>query len=282
MGLFFCAKHMKTKVAIQGVKGSYHHEATDNYLKNEFELLECDTFKQLAKALAKGKVDKAVMAIENTIAGAILPNYALITKYGLKVVGEIYLSIQHQLMVKKGQNLEDITEVRSHQMALLQCDKYLEKFPNWKVVNDVDTALTAKDIVDQDLNHVAAIASRKAAEVYGLDILASSIQTYQDNFTRFFVLQREHNDYEDFNKVSMRFSVPHKSGALVDVLNQIAECGINMDKIQSVPIIDKPWEYSFHIDITFENKEQYYTLLGKIARKLTDLEILGEYKKGKE
>ncbi|WP_092908534.1 prephenate dehydratase [Algoriella xinjiangensis] len=273
---------MKTKVAIQGVKGSYHHEATDNYLKNEFELLECDTFKQLAKALAKGKVDKAVMAIENTIAGAILPNYALITKYGLKVVGEIYLSIQHQLMVKKGQNLEDITEVRSHQMALLQCDKYLEKFPNWKVVNDVDTALTAKDIVDQDLNHVAAIASRKAAEVYGLDILASSIQTYQDNFTRFFVLQREHNDYEDFNKVSMRFSVPHKSGALVDVLNQIAECGINMDKIQSVPIIDKPWEYSFHIDITFENKEQYYTLLGKIARKLTDLEILGEYKKGKE
>lgn len=282
MGLFFCAKHMKTKVAIQGVKGSYHHEATDNYLKNEFELLECDTFKQLAKALAKGKVDKAVMAIENTIAGAILPNYALITKYGLKVVGEIYLSIQHQLMVKKGQNLEDITEVRSHQMALLQCDKYLEKFPNWKIVNDVDTALTAKDIVDQDLNHVAAIASRKAAEVYGLDILASSIQTYQDNFTRFFVLQREHNDYEDFNKVSMRFSVPHKSGALVDVLNQIAECGINMDKIQSVPIIDKPWEYSFHIDITFENKEQYYTLLGKIARKLTDLEILGEYKKGKE
>ena len=282
MGLFFCAKHMKTKVAIQGVKGSYHHEATDNYLKNEFELLECDTFKQLAKALAKGKVDKAVMAIENTIAGAILPNYALITKYGLKVVGEIYLSIQQQLMVKKGQKLEDITEVRSHQMALLQCDKYLEKFPNWKIVNDVDTALTAKDIVDQDLNHVAAIASRKAAEVYGLDILASSIQTYQDNFTRFFVLQREHNDYEDFNKVSMRFSVPHKSGALVDVLNQIAECGINMDKIQSVPIIDKPWEYSFHIDITFENKEQYYTLLGKIARKLTDLEILGEYKKGKE
>lgn len=282
MGLFFCAKHMKTKVAIQGVKGSYHHEATDNYLKNEFELLECDTFKQLAKALAKGKVDKAVMAIENTIAGAILPNYALITKYGLKVVGEIYLSIQHQLMVKKGQKLEDITEVRSHQMALLQCDKYLEKFPNWKIVNDVDTALTAKDIVDQDLNHIAAIASRKAAEVYGLDILASSIQTYQDNFTRFFVLQREHNDYEDFNKVSMRFSVPHKSGALVDVLNQIAECGINMDKIQSVPIIDKPWEYSFHIDITFENKEQYYTLLGKIARKLTDLEILGEYKKGKE
>lgn len=282
MGLFFCAKHMKIKVAIQGVKGSYHHEATDNYLKNEFELLECDTFKQLAKALAKGKVDKAVMAIENTIAGAILPNYALITKYGLKVVGEIYLSIQHQLMVKKGQKLEDITEVRSHQMALLQCDKYLEKFPNWKIVNDVDTALTAKDIVNQDLNHIAAIASRKAAEVYGLDILASSIQTYQDNFTRFFVLQREHNDYEDFNKVSMRFSVPHKSGALVDVLNQIAECGINMDKIQSVPIIDKPWEYSFHIDITFENKEQYYTLLGKIARKLTDLEILGEYKKGKE
>ena len=167
-------------------------------------------------------------------------------------------------------------------MALLQCDKFLEKHPTWRVVNDIDTALTAKDIVEQDLNDVAAIASRKAAEVYELDILASSIQTFQDNFTRFFVLQREHNDYEDFNKVSMRFSVPHQSGALVDVLNQIAECGINMDKIQSVPIIEKPWEYSFHIDITFEQKEQYYELLGKIARKLTDLEILGEYNLGKK
>lgn len=273
---------MKTKVAIQGVKGSYHHEAAANYLGDEIELLECDTFKQLAKALAKGKVDKAVMAIENTIAGAILPNYALITKYGLKVVGEVYLSIQHQLMVQKGRTLEDIKEVRSHQMALLQCDKFLEKHLDWRVVNDVDTALTAKDIVDQDLDYVAAIASRKAAEVYGLDILASSIQTFQDNFTRFFVLEREHIEYENFNKVSMRFSVNHKSGALVDVLNHIAECGINMDKIQSVPIIDKPWEYSFHIDITFEDRQQYYTLLGKIAKKLTDLEILGEYKKGKE
>ena len=185
-------------------------------------------------------------------------------------------------MVKKGKTLDDVKEVRSHQMALLQCDKFLEKHPTWRVVNDIDTALTAKDIVEQDLNDVAAIASRKAAEVYELDILASSIQTFQDNFTRFFVLQREHNDYEDFNKVSMRFSVPHQSGALVDVLNQIAECGINMDKIQSVPIIEKPWEYSFHIDITFEQKEQYYELLGKIARKLTDLEILGEYNLGKK
>ena len=283
LGPFFIAEsEMKTKVAIQGVKGSYHHEAAANYLGNDIELLECDTFKQLAKALAKGKVDKAVMAIENTIAGAILPNYALITKYGLKVVGEIYLSIQHQLMVQKGRTMEDIKEVRSHQMALLQCDKFLEKHQDWKVVHDVDTALTAKDIVDQNLDHVAAIASRKAAEVYGLDILASSIQTFQDNFTRFFVLEREHIDYEDFNKVSMRFSVNHKAGALVDVLNHIAECGINMDKIQSVPIIEKPWEYSFHIDITFDDKQQYYTLLGKIAKKLTDLEILGEYKKGKE
>ncbi|MBQ0147124.1 MAG: prephenate dehydratase, partial [Flavobacteriaceae bacterium] len=154
---------MKTKVAIQGVKGSYHHEAAGNYFGNEIELLECDTFKQLAKALAKGKVDKAVMAIENTIAGAILPNYALITKHGLKVVGEIYLSIQHQLMVQKGQTIDDINEVRSHQMALLQCDKFLEKHQDWKVVHDVDTALTAKDIVDQNLSSVAAIASRKAA-----------------------------------------------------------------------------------------------------------------------
>lgn len=272
---------MKTRVAIQGYIGSYHHEAANHYLGNDIEIVECDTFKTLAKSLAKGKVDQAVMAIENTIAGAILPNYALLTKYDLKIVGEIYLSIQHQLMVKKGQTLEDVNEVRSHQMAILQCDKFLEKHLDWKIVNDIDTALTAKDIIEQDLANVAAIASRKAAEVYGLDILASSIQTFQDNFTRFFVLQRNHNDYEDFNKVSMRFSVPHESGALVDVLNQIASCGINMEKIQSVPIIDKPWEYSFHIDITFKKKEQYYELLGKIARKLTDLEILGEYKLGK-
>ena len=139
---------MEKRVAIQGYIGSYHHKAANNYLGNEIKIVECDTFKTLAKSLAKGKVDQAVMAIENTIAGAILPNYALLTKYNLKIVGEVFLSIQHQLMVKKGKTLEDIHEVRSHQMAILQCDKFLEKHQNWKVVNDIDTALTAKDIVD--------------------------------------------------------------------------------------------------------------------------------------
>ena len=271
---------MKKKVAIQGYIGSYHHEAANSYFGNEIEIVECDTFQSLAKSLHKKKVDTAIMAIENTIAGSILPNYALISKYSLKIVGEIFLSIQHQLMVLKGQTFDDVEEIRSHQMALLQCDKFLEKKPDWRVVNDIDTALTAKDIVDQNLTHVAAIASKKAAEVYDLDILASSIQTYQDNFTRFFVLEKNHHDLEDFNKVSMRFSTTHETGALVGVLKEISDLNINIDKLQSMPIIDQPWMYSFHVDITFQHKEQYYTLLGKIAKKLTDLEILGEYKQG--
>ena len=273
---------MNKTVAIQGYIGSYHHEAAHLYLGNQIEIVECDTFKSLAKALHKGQVDTAVMAIENTIAGSILPNYALITKYGLKVVGEVFLSIQHQLMVKKGQNLDDITEVRSHQMALLQCDKFLEKYPEWKIVNDIDTALTAKDIVTQDLDHVAAIASKTAAEVYGLDIIVSSIQTFQDNYTRFFILEPKHRDLEYFDKVSMRFSTTHETGALAGVLNEISKLNINIEKLQSMPIIDKPWKYSFHIDITFDDQQQYYTLLGKIAKKLTDLEILGEYQRGKQ
>ncbi len=280
---FFVFKNsmMRNKIAIQGVKGSYHHEAAGTFFGENIELCECETFPQLAKALANGEVNAAIMAIENTIAGAILPNYGLITHHNLKIIGEVYLSIQHQLMVKKGQTIEQIKEVRSHQMALLQCNQFLEKHTDWKIIHDVDTALTAKIIAEEQLANVAAIASPKAAQVYGLDIVASSIQTFQDNFTRFFVLQREHVELEDFNKVSMRFSTHHQSGALVDVLHHIAQCGINMEKIQSVPIIEKPWQYSFHIDITFERKEQYYQLLGKIAKKINDLKILGEYKAGK-
>lgn len=272
---------MTTKIAIQGVKGSYHHEATAKFFGEDYDLLECDTFQELAKAVANGEVDAAVMAIENTIAGAILPNYALITQYGLKVVGELFLSIQHQLMVQKGKGINDIKEVRSHQMALLQCNQFLEKHSSWKVIHDVDTALTAKIIAEENLGTVAAIGSKKAAEVYGLEIVASSIQTFEENFTRFFVLKREHVELDYFNKASLRFSTVHQSGALVDVLQHIAQCNINMDKIQSVPIINKPWEYSFHVDLTFQNVDDYYLLLGKIAKKLTDLEILGEYIAGK-
>lgn len=278
MRLFFWT--MKKRIAIQGYAGSYHHEAANKFFGNDCELQMCDTFSTLAKAVANEEVDAAIMAIENTIAGSILPNYGLITQYQLKVVGEIFLSIQHQLMVKKGQKLSDIQEVRSHQMALLQCMNYLDQHPDWKIVNDLDTALIAQKIAENNLENVAAIASKKAAEVYDLDIVASTIQTYPDNFTRFFVLEKKHCELKEFNKASLRFSTTHETGALAGVLNEAASLGINLEKLQSIPIIHKPWKYSFHADLTFPDKERYYLLLGKIAKKLTDLEILGEYKQG--
>lgn len=269
------------KIAIQGIKGSFHHEAVDRYFGNiDCELLECETFRELAKSVANGTVDKAVMAIENTIAGTILPNFALLTKHQLKVIGEINISIQHQFMVLNGSQMEEIKEVRSHPMALLQCDKFLDKYHQLKIVESADTALSAKDIADHKWNHISAIASRKAAETYGLTILEENIQNSAENYTRFFILEKEPEKITDFDKVSLRFVTDHQQGALVKILDEISKEGINMEKIQSVPLVHRPWKYSFYTDITFDDMEQYHRAMHNISKTASELEILGEYKKG--
>lgn len=270
------------KVAIQGIKGSFHHKVAQEFFGAEVDVLECMSFPRLADALVLGEVNDAVMAIENTIAGAILPNYALLDTYNLHIEGEYYLDIQHQLMALPGQSLEVIKEVWSHPMAILQCREYFRKHPEIKLVEDTDTAGVARDIQEKQLKGIAAIASSSAAQIYGLDILASSIQTNKVNATRFFILS---NDTEKtpivINKASLRFSTDHKRGSLATILNVLSDCKMNLTKIQSMPIIERPWQYTFFVDVTFDEIESFDKATQLLKIMANDFRVLGAYKNQK-
>lgn len=268
------------KIAIQGTKGSYHHQAAEKFFADDArELIEVESFKKVAQTLYKSNADYGLIAIENTIAGTLLPNYSLVTKYDLKIVGEVHLPIQHQLMALPGTNFDDIVEIQSHPMAILQCDQFLEHHSSIRIVETNDTATTAKKISELKLQNVAAIASELSAKIYGLEILKPNIQTFQKNFTRFFVLAKEAKTPRRFNKASILFTTPHQSGSLASILNELVYLNVNMEKIQSVPIIDKPWEYAFHVDVSFEDMEEFHLLMKRIELKTNYLKILGRYTK---
>lgn len=270
------------KVAIQGVKGSFHHIVAERYFSNDIELTECMTFSEMPKLLKSNKVDVLVMAIENSIAGSILPNYALIDKHHLEIIGEFHLSIHQNLMGLKGQKIEDIKEVYSHPMALLQCADFFEKYPQIKLIEDHDTAEVAKRIQDKQLKGVGAIASLLAAEIYDLEIIAPEIQTIKNNATRFFILdQKEEVKNIKANKASIRFTVTHEVGSLGQILTEFGNNGVNLSKIQSMPVIDEPWRYAFFADLIFKNYEDYQISLNNIASKVKTLKILGEYTRSK-
>ncbi|MEP3207641.1 MAG: prephenate dehydratase [Maribacter sp.] len=271
---------MKLKIAIQGIKGSNHHQVAKDYYGDKIELVECLSFHGLVDQLLSGAADKGIMAIENSIAGSIIPNYALVYDNGLHIIGEHYLNIHHHLMVSKGEGLNDIKEVRSHPMALLQCREYLKTVPHIKVVEDVDTAETAKQIQERDLKGIAAIAPKVAAELYGLDIVATDIQTIKNNATRFIIVKTKNKELpkEDINKASVRFITDHKRGSLAAMLNVMSDCNLNLTKIQSLPIIETPWKYAFFVDVTFDgyaNFEKAKALLNIMSE---DFKVLGEYK----
>jgi len=271
---------MNLKVAIQGIKGSNHHQVALDYFGEDITLSECDSFDQMVNELINGNVDKAVMAIENTIAGSIIPNYALVHHNKLHIIGEHYLNIHHHLMALEGQRLADIKEVHSHPMALLQCKKFFANYPNIKLVETSDTADSAKKIQEQQLKGVAAIAPKKAAELYQLAIIADDIQTIKHNATRFIIIKATNKELSksEINKASLRFVLDHKRGSLATVLNVLSDCSINLTKIQSLPVIDVPWKYAFFVDVTFENYEDYqkaHSLLDIMAEEFL---VLGEYK----
>ena len=271
---------MNLKVAIQGIKGSNHHQVALDYFGEDITLSECDSFDQMVNELINGNVDKAVMAIENTIAGSIIPNYALVHHNKLHIIGEHYLNIHHHLMALEGQRLADIKEVHSHPMALLQCKKFFANYPNIKLVETSDTADSAKHIQDQQLKGIAAIAPKKAAELYQLAIIADDIQTIKHNATRFIIIKATNKELSksEINKASLRFVLDHKRGSLATVLNVLSDCSINLTKIQSLPVIDVPWKYAFFVDVTFENYEDYqkaHSLLDIMAEEFL---VLGEYK----
>jgi len=266
------------KIAIQGIKGSYHHQVAINKFGDDIEIVECANFSDIPPLLKQQKVDKAIMAIENTIAGAILPNYALIDEYNLHINGEYYLPIQHQLMALEGQSIKDIKEVWSHPMAIEQCRKFFRPFSHIKLIEEKDTAEVAKMIKDQKLYGIAAIASKKAAEIYGLNIISDGIQTHFSNFTRFFIVSAEkENEKEFFNKASIKFSLSDETGSLLRILEILKNNGLNLSKIQSLPIIEKPWEYAFFVDMIFDNPTNLNQAIIEIKPIVNELKIFGKY-----
>ncbi|WP_299763537.1 prephenate dehydratase [uncultured Dokdonia sp.] len=269
-------------IAIQGVKGSFHHKVAQTFFEANVSVLECMSFPILVDQLVSGKATAAVMAIENSIAGAILPNYALIDQHQLTIEGEFYLDVQHNLMALPGENIEDIKEVWSHPMALIQCRAFFEQYPTIKLVEATDTAAVAHQIQEQQLKGVAAIASEAAAQIYGLDIIAHQIQTIKHNETRFFILNTKEKQLNTAcNKVSICFRTDHKRGSLATILNVMSDCKLNLTKIQSMPVIEMPWQYAFFVDVTFEAYSDYEKAKKVLAIMSTDFKVLGEYKNQK-
>lgn len=274
---------MRTKIAIQGIKGSFHHQVAKDYFYQNVAVDECLSFEELVDSLLKGDSDQAVMAIENSIAGPIIPNYALIDKNNLHIIGEHYLDIIQNLMALPGQKIEDIKEVHSHPMALLQCMDFLKKYPNIKLVEDKDTAETARRIRENQIKGIAAIASETAAEMYNLEIIAPSIQTIENNMTRFVILKKENSfvSEDEINRASIKFELDHKRGSLAAVLNVMSDCKLNLTKIQSLPKIETPWKYSFFVDVTFDKYEDYAKAKALVSIMAHYFKVLGEYKNTK-
>lgn len=273
---------MSKKVSIQGYEGSFHQVAARLFHGKTVAVIPCDTFREVVRvASSKKESDGAVMAIENSIAGSILPNYNLLQKSNLKIAGEIYLQIRQNLLVNPGVQLEDIREVHSHTMALQQCYDFLDKY-KWKLVETDDTALSAKNIHQHKSKHVAAIASKLAADLYELDVLAPNIHTMKNNYTRFLMLEREDNvlPVTDADKASLTFHTDHSKGSLVKVLSRIADGGINLSKLQSFPIPGTDFKYAFHADMEFDSREQFDKVLEQIKPLTEEVRVYGVYKRG--
>ncbi len=270
-------------IAIQGIKGSFHHSVAEQYFDGKPSLLECMTFDVLVDSVLDQTSDVAVMAIENSIVGSIIPNYALIDTHNLSIIGEYYLDIQHNLMVLSGQNIQDITEVHSHPMALLQCKEFFKPYPNIKLVEAKDTADVAKSISENKIKGIAAIASKTASKLYGLDVLAASIQAIKHNETRFVIVKSDNKDKRDtdVNKASLKFELDHKRGSLAAILNVLSDCKLNLTKIQSLPKINTPWKYAFFIDVTFDKYSDYKKAKSIVNIMAENFKILGEYKNAK-
>lgn len=278
---------MKPKIAIQGFEASFHEIAAIQFFGNDIETIECATFPHLFDAMDKGEADMAVCAIENSLAGSILPNYASLRNSNLEIFGEVYLHIEMNLMALPGQEIEQLDEVHSHPMALLQCRSFFDTYPEVQLVESNDTALSAKEIRHSHIKHRGAVASKRAAELYELDILAEDIHDNKRNFTRFLVLRNRNGKNTSgnngvFNKSSISFRAHHQPGSLAKVLTSIGEHNINLTKIQSLPVIGEEWQYYMYADLEFEDADSYKKMLKEIEPLTKELKILGEYKQGEK
>ena len=272
-------KHLR--IAIQGIATSFHEVAAMTYFNEPIETVECLSFHILCESLKNGKSDFAVMAIENSIAGSILPNYFLLQEYHFSIIGEVYLPIHMHLLALPGVKLKDIKTIESHPMAIRQCSDYLHRLNGVDIRESDDTALSAQRVKEKNLKNTAAIANEFAAKKFGLEILEKRIETHKKNFTRFLILTKRANRKLDSNKASLSFEVANEVGSLADALITFKNCQLNLSKIQSIPIIGKPSEYSIHIDVEWKKRKSYDEAIHQLLRQVKNLNILGEYKKGK-
>ena len=274
---------MNKKVTIQGYEGSFHQMAARQFFGKTVEVIACDTFREVIKIGSDPKQsDGAVMAIENSIAGSILPNYNLLQKSNLQVIGEVYLSISQNLLVNPGVQLKDIKEVHSHPMAILQCLDYLEQY-DWKLVESDDTALSAKMVHQHKSKHIAAIASKFAAQLYDLSVIKPDIHTLKNNITRFLIMVPKQKAImiEGVNKASIYFQTDHSKGILSKILAKIANRGANLSKLQSMPIPGSTFKYGFYADVEFENLKQIEKVIAEVKDATNNFKVFGMYKKGK-
>ena len=275
------------RVAIQGFEGSYHDIATREFFKDEeIELICCETFNDVFNTIAADSNVVALVAIENTIAGSLLHNYELLRDSGTIIVGEQKLRIAHCICCLPEENWEDLKEVHSHPVALAQCEAFLQRYPELKAVQAEDTALSAKEIMQNQLHGHAAICSTHAAQMYGMRILQENIETNKHNFTRFLVVAdrwraddlKAEGIGRQVNKANIVFSLPHQEGSLSQILSIFTFYRINLTKIQSLPIIGREWEYMFYVDVTFDDYTRFHQSIDAVRPLTKELTILGEYK----
>ena len=271
------------KIAIQGEVGSYHDVASHYYFEGEdIELVCCDTFEDVFEEMKKDSNVIGMVAIENTIAGSLLHNYELLRDSGMQIVGEHKLRISHSIMCLPDEDWEDITEVNSHPVALMQCRDFLSRHRNLKVVEVSDTAGAAADISKGQIHGHAAICHKDAATIYGMKVLQEGIETNKHNFTRFLILANpqqalQMRNLQDVNKSSLVFTLPHEEGSLSAILSVLSFYKLNLTKIQSLPIIGKEWQYMFYIDLSFTDYTRYRQAINAITPLTSNLKLLGEY-----
>ncbi|MEJ7693481.1 prephenate dehydratase [Daejeonella sp.] len=269
----------KKRVAIQGTRASFHEEAAFKFFGTDIETIECDSFKRTCEVMKQKQADYVVMAIENSIAGSLLPNYTLLREYNFPIAGEVYLAIQLHLLALPGVKFEDIKYVTSHPIAIRQCSDFLDDFPELQVIESSDTAACAKKIREENLTDTVAIANNLAAELYGLEVMERRIESNKKNYTRFLILTDKPQENAAFNKASLSFQVGNSVGSLATVLNILSDHNINLSKIQSMPVLGKRNEYNFYVDIEWKNQPDYDVAIRKVLKHTVNFTIMGEYVK---
>lgn len=271
------------KVAIQGYSGCFHEEAARTFYSSigteGLQIVECDTFGGLYEAVGRGDADAAVMAIENTVSGGLIPNFELLRRNPQKIKGEVFLRIEQNLMALPGQSISDLKEVRTHYMAINQTREFFKSWPQIRLVESEDTAKSAAQVAREGLKGIGAVASKLAAELYGLEILAPGIETYKQNFTRFLIMDDSLSVPEDqIDKASLCFTLPHTPGSLAHILTILSFYEMNLTRIQSLPIPGREWQYFFYVDIKFSTYARYQQAIAAVRPLIDEFQVLGEYK----